>query len=172
MYYLEREKIIIILGSVLAVALLFLFFILPTLNDMAELRVRIEEKQTDMKILKDLGEDYRKTKEAIFLVEASAIEQNEKAVLLSAIEKLVLNAGIDKTSVTINSRNKALLSTLSKNDIELSFKKVSRKDLHNLITSFNTYSHIINIEKLHIKTRFDNPSFLDGTIDLSVLEKE
>ena len=171
MYYLEREKIFLILGAVLSILLLFLFFILPTFNDMATLREKIEEKRDDLKILEDLREEYLTSKEAIIVAKESAIGQKEQAVLLSAIEKLVLNAGIDKKSVTINSRSKALLPSLSKNEVELRFKNVSRKNLRNLITSLNTYSQILHITKLHIKTRYDNPSLLDGTIDLSVLEK-
>ncbi len=171
MYYLEREKIFLILGAVLAIVLLLLFFILPTFNDMATLREKIEEKRDDLKILEDLREAYLSSKEAIILAKESAIGQNEKAVLLSAIEKLALNAGIDKKSVTIDSRSKAILPSLSKNEVELRFKNVSRKNLHNLVTSLNTYSQTLHITKLHIKTRYDNPSLLDGTIDLSVLEK-
>lgn len=171
MYYLEREKIFLILGAVLSILLLFLFFILPTFNDMATLREKIEEKRDDLKILEDLREAYLSSKEAVILAKESAIGQKEKAVLLSAIEKLVLNAGIDKKSVTINSRSKVLLPSLSKNEVELRFKNVSRKNLRNLITSLNTYSQILHITKLHIKTRYDNPSLLDGTIDLAVLEK-
>jgi hypothetical protein len=138
---------------------------------MTTLREKIEEKRDDLKILEDLREEYLTSKEAIILAKESAIGQKEKAVLLSAIEKLVLNAGIDKKSVTINSRSKALLPSLSKNEVELRFKNVSRKNLRNLVTSLNTYSQILHITKLHIKTRYDNPSLLDGTIDLSVLEK-
>ena len=171
MYYLEREKIILILGAVLSILLLFLFFILPTFNDMTTFREKIEEKKGDLKILVDLNEAYVTTKEAVIFAKESAIGQNEKAVLLSAIEKLILGAGIDKKSVTIDSRSKALLPSLSKNEVELRFKNVSRKNLRNLITSLNTYSQILHITGLHIKTRYDNASLLDGTIDLSVLEK-
>ncbi|MFQ5901098.1 MAG: hypothetical protein ACE5IH_06025 [Thermodesulfobacteriota bacterium] len=172
MYYLTKKRMALFAGLLLALLVMLLVFVLPALKKINSLQERIAIKTKGLDAIETLGREYIRTKEELLTLEGSTIGTNEKAILLSALEKLLVNAGINKELVTISSKHKNILPSISIKDIEMKFEKVSYKELKGLILAIKEYSSTLHLKRLNIKTRFDNPALFNGSIQISVLERE
>jgi hypothetical protein len=164
----RQKKIAYVSGAGVAVLLFLWTIILPKIG-VGGLDAKIAAKQRDLREMLRTYQDFEQVKKEVTANEA-AIRNNKNTSLLSELstiaEKLEIKQGIESMSSRPRPKNDFYVEE----SVEMRLQKITLEELSRLLYELETSSKVLRVRKLHIESRFDDPSLLNVTLEISMFQ--
>ena len=165
----DREKRIVGAGGgFLLLFLLYTLLISPAMSKYEGMGRKIEQKSKELQEIEELRTEYQDGKKQLEKFEGVA--KGDSFSLFSFLESLADKEDIRDHIASMKPKNVPLNEKYNESSVEIKVDKISLKQLTNYIFEIENSDHFLNIKKIRLKTRFDNPDFLDVTFTVSTLE--
>lgn len=157
----ERDRQILWIGGVVAaIILLYLLVLRPLGNAVADVDLRVHDRQAALNDIKRLADEMRQLK-------ASLPQGSDNVNLLSYIEGLARQAEMKSNIEYMKPGSGVMRGPVRRSSVEIKLIKVNLKQLTNLLFQIERGGRYpLRIDELHIKKRYDTPDLLDVTIEV------
>ncbi len=167
----ERDKKLLTFG------LLFVLFVVVFLAYQSySKKISIYEKQ--VKILREqlaevkaLSKDYKESKKHLDAI-TSSLKKEEEA-LISVMENILIESGVKKENFSIRdsgggkSKGEGFYEATS---VEVEIRRVPLPIMIDILYKIQSRKSFLKVSGLRMRTKFDNPAFLDASFKLSTFE--
>ena len=167
----HREKIFLLGGSALVgLIILYLYFIDPTQSKTVLLNQLIPKKESEIRSLDALFDEYLVLATGIQLIENRLPPKNQFS-LLSYIEKIAVQNQVRDKIVNIRSITAILQSPYQEVPMEVKMEAIPLARAISFLSTLEIAPYYLKIKRLNMKTRYDEPDQLDVTFVVSAYEK-
>jgi predicted Holliday junction resolvase-like endonuclease len=165
----RQKKILLIAGGAVAVLLLVWTIVLPKLG-IGGLSGKIEARQRDLRDVLRLYQDFEQIKKEVNKNE-TAIRANRNLSLLSELsaitEKLEIKQGIE----SMTSKAKPKNEFYQEESVEVRLQKINTEELARLLYEIEYSPKVLRVRKLHVESRFDDPSLLNVVLEVAMFKE-
>jgi len=176
--YLEtrsrREKLVLLFGSVV-VAGVFLYALiqLPFVYQerMNTLDRLIARKEADIKQLSELNAQYQKMQGHVGRIESKIAQDRNGFSILSYLEEVATTVKIRSNIAYMRPQTLPQSGGYREMAVEVKVENAPLEQIVRLLTALEQSPHLLKIRRLHLKTRFADPNFLDAVFLLSTYER-
>lgn len=167
----EREKKIVGGGGAfLLIFLLYGLIISPAMSKYEGIGRKIEQKGKELEEVRKLQKEYLEGKEKLKNFESILSQSEASFSLFSFLESLADKENIRENIASMKPKNVPINETYSESSVEIKIDRISLKQLTNYLFQIENSDHFLTIKKIRMKTRYDNPAYLDVTFTVSTLE--
>ncbi len=164
----ERDRKALILGSV-GISILVVYIIFQSFSSGgARLAKKAEAIEADLKKIESLRSEYIESKRRIDEVTSNI--KSEDDALISVVEKVLIDAQIERGSFSINSRTDASEDLYDEKSVDVDIKKLPLNKAVDVLYKIQRNPSFLKVSKLRIRTRFDNPSLMDSSFRVSTFK--
>lgn len=164
----ERDRKALILGAV-GISILVVYIIFQSFSSGgARLAKKAEAIEADLKKIESLRSEYIESKRRINEVTSNI--KSEDDALISVVEKVLIDAQIERGSFSINSRTDASGDLYDEKSVDVDIKKLPLNKAVDVLYKIQRNPSFLKVSKLRIRTRFDNPSLMDSSFRVSTFK--
>ena len=170
----RREQLFLLAaGVVVAGFLLYGLIRLPFTYQarMGSLDRLIFQKEADLKQLAELKAQYQKLNDQVSQIEAKISQNQQGFSLLSYLEEVATNVHIRSNIAYMRPQSLPLSGGYREVAVEVKVENAPLDQIIRLLTALEQSPHLLKVRRLHLKTRFADPNFLDAVFLLSTYEK-
>jgi len=170
----RREKIILLAGgAIVAGFLLYSLFQLPFayLQRMETLDRLIVQKEDGLKQLAELKTQYQKLNDRVSRIETRIAQDREGFSLLSYLEETATTVSIRSNIAYMRPQTMPQSGGYREMSVEVKVENAPLGQIVRFLTALEQSPHVLKIRRLHLKTRFADPNYLDAVFLLSTYEK-
>jgi general secretion pathway protein M len=169
-----REKIFL-LGGVVVVAG-FLLYGLIQLPFAYQERMRtldrlIAQKEADLKQLSELDARYQKMQDRVGRIETKIAQDRQGFSILSYLEEVATTVKIRSNIAYMRPQTLPQSGDYREVAVEVKVENAPLDQVVRFLTALEQSPHLLRIRRLHLKTRFADPNYLDAVFLLSTYEK-
>ena len=169
-----REKVILLSGSVVVVG--FLLYGVIQLPFAYQGRMRtldrlIAQKEADIKQLSELNAQYQKMHDQVGRIETKIAQNRQGFSILSYLEEVATTVKIRSNIAYMRPQTLPQSGGYREMAVEVKVENAPLEQIIRLLTALEQSPHLLKIRRLHLKTRFADPNFLDAVFLLSTYEK-
>lgn len=164
----ERDRKAVLLGAA-ALFILIIYIIFQSYSSgKATLEKRAAALEEDLKKIESLRSEYIQSKRK--MEEATRRIRTEDEALISVVEKVLVDAQVDRSSFSISSRTDTSGDLYDEKSVDVDIKKLSLNKAVDLLYKIQTNPNFLKVSKFRIRTRFDNPNLLDASFRVSTFK--
>jgi general secretion pathway protein M len=170
----QREKVVLLAGGVIVAGLLLYSLIqLPFsyMERMETLDRLILQKEDDLKQLTALKTQYQKLHERIGRIETRIAQDRQGFSLLSYLEEVATASKIRSNIAYMRPQTMPQSGGYREMAVEVKVENAPLGQIVRLLTALEQSPHVLKVRRLHLKTRFADPNYLDAVFLLSTYEK-
>ena len=164
----ERDRKAVLLGA----GVLFILIIYIIFQSFSSGKARLEKKaialEADLKRIQSLRQEYIESKRK--LEEVTSRIKPEDVALISVVEKVLVDAQVDRSSFSISSRTDTSGDLYDEKSVDVDIKKIPLNKAVELLYKIQTNPNFLKVSKFRIRTRFDNPNLLDASFRVSTFK--
>ena len=164
----ERDRKAVLLGA----GVLFILIIYIIFQFFSSGKARLEKKaialEADLKRIQSLRQEYVESKRR--LEEVTSKIKTEDVALISVVEKILVDAQVDRSSFSISSRTDSSGDLYDEKSVDVDIKKIPLNKAVELLYKIQTNPNFLKVSKFRIRTRFDNPNLLDASFRVSTFK--
>jgi len=162
----QRDKKVLLFGSVAAVViLLYAFVVSPVTSDLSRKRELIPKKEKDLEEIKALKTQYLEIQQQLQAAQAAAAARGP---LLTDIENITKRTNLSSKIVSLKPQAGVQTASFKESIVEVKLENVTLYDIVNYVNQIE--KDTLRIRKLQFKPRYDNPKLLNSTILVSSAE--
>ncbi len=159
----ERDKKVLLIGSIAAaVILLVTLVIAPLYADLSRKRAAIPKKERDLVEMRRLKDQYLEMQQRLQQLQATAAKRGP---LLTEIENITKKTNLSSKIVSLKPQAGVQSATFKESIVEVRLDNITLYDIVNYVNQLEKAT--LRIRKLYFKPRFDNPKLLNATILVS-----
>ena len=169
-----REKVVLLAGCVIVAGFLLYGLIqLPFayLQRMETLDRLIVQKEDDLKQLAELKIQYQKLHDRVGGIETKIAQDRQGFSLLSYLEEVATTVKIRSNIAYMRPQTMPQSGGYREMAVEVKVENAPLGQIVRLLTALEQSPHVLKIRRLHLKTRFADPNYLDAVFLLSTYEK-
>jgi hypothetical protein len=164
----DRDRKALILGAI-GLSILVIYLIFHSFSSGgARLAKKAETIEADLKKIESLRSEYIQSKRRIDEVTSNIKSEDE--ALISVVEKVLIDAQIERGSFSINSRTDATGDLYDEKSVDIEIKKLPLNKAVDVLYKIQTNPSFLKVSKLRIRTRFDNSSLMDASFRVSTFK--
>lgn len=170
----RREKVILLGGGVIVAGFLLYGLIqLPFayLDRMKTLDRLILQKEDDLKQLAELKTQYQKLHDRVSRIETRIAQDRQSFSLLSYLEEVATTVKIRSNISYMRPQTMPQTKDYREVAVEVKVENAPIGQIVRLLTALEQSPHVLKVRRLHLKTRFADPNYLDAVFLLSTYEK-
>ncbi len=170
----RREKIVLLAGGVVVAGfLLYALIQLPFayLERMRTLDRLILQKEADLKQLAELKTQYQKLHDRVSRIETKIAQDRQGFSLLSYLEEVATTVKIRSNIAYMRPQTLPQTEGYREVAVEVKVENAPLEQIVRLLTTLEQSPHVLKVRRLHLKTRFADPNYLDAVFLLSTYEK-
>lgn len=167
----ERDKKLLIFGVFFALLVIMLL-----IYQSYSKKIYIYEKQVvalreQLAKTRALSRDYKDSKRRLDIATSSL--RKEEEALISVMEKILVESGVGKENFSIKdsgkerSKSEGLYEAIS---VEVDIRRISLPTMIDVLYKIQSRNSFLKVSDLRMRTKFDNPAFLDASFRLSTFE--
>jgi type II secretory pathway component PulM len=164
----ERDRKAVLLGA----GVLFILIVYIIFQSFSSGKARLEKKaialESDLKRIQTLRQEYIESKRR--LEEVTSRIKTEDVALISVVEKVLVDAQVDRSSFSISSRTDTSGDLYDEKSVDVDIKKLPLNKAVDLLYKIQTNPNFLKVSKFRIRTRFDNPNLLDASFRVSTFK--
>jgi type II secretory pathway component PulM len=164
----ERDRKAVLLGA----GVLFILIIYIIFQSFSSGKARLEKKaialESDLKRIQSLRQEYVESKRR--LEEVTSKIKTEDVALISVVEKVLVDAQVDRSNFSISSRTDTSGDLYDEKSVDVDIKKIPLNKAVELLYKIQTNPNFLKVSKFRIRTRFDNPNLLDASFRVSTFK--
>ncbi|UCD70839.1 MAG: type II secretion system protein M [Syntrophobacterales bacterium] len=166
-----REKVVLGLGSLLGVMILsYTLIITPYMEKMRDLDRRIAQKTIELKEISTLSQEYLEIKEKMEELKGKARRRGKAFSLFSHLESLAGKTRIKGNIASMKPQSTPIGEHYKESSVAVKLENITTKQLVDYLFLIENSEAFLQIKKLHLKKRHDNPKYLDATFLISTYE--
>ncbi len=166
-----RERFLVGGAALFAAAALVNALVLsPTLEGRDRWRSMADRKREDLTRFLNLSERYRDLEAGLAEAQHRMSGPVSGASLLAELETMARRLGVQDQIVSMKPATVKLESGIEESSVEMRVEKLDMKSLVDFLAGLEEKDGSVQVRKLRIKKRFDDPSLLDATLLVSTLE--
>ncbi|RMF86667.1 MAG: hypothetical protein D6736_14580 [Nitrospinota bacterium] len=163
-----REKMMVIGGGIVILALLFYLFVLaPAMERMQVLDRLIQAAEQELQEMKMLQNTYRAQQQVLNDINARLSKRQKNFAIFSFLEDLARRSGLKNNIVYMKPSVTTPSEFYRESSVELKVEGVTLKQLIQYLYQIESSPHLLKIRRLHIKPRSSNRNLLDVTFQVS-----
>ncbi|GAB4371481.1 MAG: hypothetical protein Kow00128_19410 [Deltaproteobacteria bacterium] len=167
----SREKTVLVLGAVAAgLILLFAFLVIPGISRVRALARASEAAERELAELRKMGPELtrldREVRRKMGRVTTAA---NSPDSPLSRLTAAVQEAGLPQSAVAIKSGGTKTGEFVNEESFELKLENITTLEAIRLLQRFETGPLPIAVRSATLKSRYDDPRYLDATLRIGFL---
>jgi len=169
-----RERVILLAGgAIVAVFLLYGLFQLPFAYQerMETLDRLIVQKEDGLKQLAELKTQYQKLNDRVGRIESRIAQDKQGFSLLSYLEDVATTSRIRSNITYMRPPSMPQSGGYREMAVEVKVENAPLGQIVRLLTALEQSPHVLKIRRLHLKTRYSDPNYLDAVFLLSTYEK-
>ncbi len=151
-------------GSIIILYLIFQFFS----SGSESLQKKAQALQIELKKIDSLREEYVQTNHRIEEL-SKEIKPGDES-LISVVEKILVEARVDRGNFSIKSRTSTTVDLYEETSVDVDLKKIPLDKMVDVLYKIQTMPVFLKVSKLRPQTRFDNPDLLDATFRVSTFK--
>lgn len=160
-----RERLLLAVGgSVAAASLLFVSVIDPLLDSMARLDRQAQKKQRESLELSELAQTYQAKRAALVAAESRLPTAEQTFSLLAFMEDAATSAHVRERIAGMQPQMQTLPQGYQETAVELRLENVLFPELLALLAELDRAPYELQVKRLQVRPKFDNPMNLDVTM--------
>ncbi|MBI2485891.1 MAG: hypothetical protein HYW01_02835 [Deltaproteobacteria bacterium] len=164
----DRDRKALILGAI-GISILVIYLIFHSFSSGgARLVKKAETLEADLKKIESLRSEYIQSKRRIDEVTSNIKSEDE--ALISVVEKVLIDAQVERGSFSINSRTDTTGDLYDEKSVDIEIKKLPLNKAVDVLYKIQTNPSFLKVSKLRIRTRFDNSSLMDASFRVSTFK--
>jgi len=170
----RREKVVLLAGGVVVAG--FLLYGLIQLPFAYQERMRtldrlILQKEADLKQLAELKAQHQKLHDRVSRIETRVAQDRQGFSLLSYLEEVATTVKIRSNIAYMRPQTMPQTEGYREMAVEVKVENAPLEQIIRLLTALEQSPHVLKVRRLHLKTRFADPNYLDAVFLLSTYEK-
>lgn len=169
----RRERLFLIAGIIFMVGLLlygigeFFFY----LTERVEIKERlIQQKEKDLREIVAIKDEYIRIRDRIGEIDARIIGRKDFS-LLSFLEVLANSKDIRKNIAYMKPQTLPLSDEYRESIVEIKIDNLRLNQIIEVISAIENSPNLIKVKRLHMKTRFADPGYMDVILLITTFEK-
>lgn len=164
----DRDRKALILGAT-GLSILVVYIVFQSFSSGgARLAKQSQTVEADLKKIESLRNEYIQSKRRIDEVTRNIRPEDE--ALISVVEKVLIDAEVERGSFSINSRADTSGDLYDEKSVDIELKKLSLNKAVDVLYKIQTNPSFLKVSKLRIRTRFDNPALMDASFRVSTFK--
>ena len=164
----DRDRKTLILGAI-GLSILVVYLVFQSFSSGgARLAKQAVTVEADLKKIESLRNEYIQSKRRIDEVTRNIRSEDE--ALISVVEKVLIDAEVERGSFSINSRADTSGDLYDERSVDIELKKLSLNKAVDVLYKIQTNPSFLKVSKLRIRTRFDNPALMDASFRVSTFK--
>lgn len=167
-----RERAFLVSGGIfLLVIITYNGILSPFADRMRVLDRLISQKEVNLKEIVKLREEHLRLKKNLDIIEEKLSRKKEDFSLLSYIEKIAVDQRIRTNITSMKPQASPLLDGYREVSVEVEIENTTLDQIVSLLTYIEDSPYLLKIKRLHLKTRYADPQYLDATFIVVTYEK-
>jgi type II secretory pathway component PulM len=167
----SRERVFVAIGVVLTAALLgYHFLVSPFMDRLDVLDRLILLKEKEIVEMNQLRQQYLAAQQKISAVEGRII-RNEGFSLLSFVEGIAVKNQVKDRIVFIRPQPSQVLGEYREVAVEMKLESVTLAQAVKFLETLQNTPQFLRVKRAQLKTRYNDPTLLDGTFVVASYEK-
>lgn len=167
-----REKIIVSSGIILTfIILIYAFVLTPLMERYTDLERIIRKKESQYQEMVQLREEYLTLKKELQELEKVASRRKENFSPLTFMESVSSRATIKNRVVSMKPIVIPIGENYRESSVEVKIERIVLEQILKYLRLIEDSQYPLRIKTLHLKSRYDDPGFMDATVTVSFYEK-
>lgn len=167
-----RERIFLGIGSIVGISVVIYFFMITPLLERTKVLDRLLiQKDKEVDEINLLKNNYLQIKSKISSIDEKLARQKEGFSLLSFLEGIATKDEIRKNIIYMRPQNLSTMENYRILSVEVKLDELRMGQIIEFISSIENSPYLLRVKRIHMKTRYSDPKFLDTTIVISTFEK-
>ncbi len=164
----ERERILVSVAGVLLVALVFFFGVIQSsLGLRSDAQYQLTHAEQQLTVMSRLRKDFDDVNERLTSVE-QRIKSSTRGNLRTTLESLALASQVTVESMEPQSTPSD--DRYRETNVEVALKQVTLQQAVSYLHQIESSEEVLSVKSLRMRTRKDQPDFLDVTFTVSTFE--
>ncbi len=164
----ERERILVSIAGVLLVVLVFYFGVIQSsLGLRSNAQYRLTQAEQELMVMSRLRKEFDVVNERLTSVE-QRIESSTRGNLRTTLESLALASQV--TVESMEPQSTPSNDRYRETKIEVGLKQVTLRQTVSYLHQIESSEEVLSVKSLRMRTRKDQPDFLDVTFTVSTFE--
>ena len=166
----SRERLMVsIAASVLILFILYMALVNPFLSRIRKYHKQIDIQKARLQEIVDLRQDYQVLKQKLLNHEQRMVGREDEFSLPTFLENAAQQAGF-KIEALEQASAAPSTGPYKESSVQLRFNRISYPQLLDFLESIENAEYYINVKKINIKARFDNPDYLNVSMVVSLFQ--
>lgn len=167
-----REKVFLLSGGIfLSMVISYNWVLSPFVERLKVLDRLVSQKEVNLKQVLELREEYLQLQKDFSTIEEKLASKKEDFSLLSYLEKIATDQNIRTNITSMKPQASPLLDGYRETSVEVKIENTTLDKIVSLLTSIEGSPYLLKVKRLHLKTRFADPQYLDATFLVVTYEK-
>lgn len=167
----QRDRVALIVGGVFVFGtLLYIGLIAPYQEAIARLDQQITGRQRQLREVQSLQQEYRQLQRQVSAQEGRMARRPDFS-LFAFVEEISLREGAKEKLVYVRPKEGVSQEGWQQEGVEIRLEKIALNQLVQLLYQVVSADYPVQIKNLRIRTRFDDRSLLDASIELASFRK-
>lgn len=168
----RREKRSLLFGGlVMCGILLYRFVADPFVERMRTLDRLIPQKEQELRQMAELMREHEIYKRKVAFLEEKISRAEGNFFLLSFLEETATRSEVRGNLSSIRPQPTQSHDLFRETSVEIKVENVQLPQIVRLLSALGDSPHPIRIKRIHMRTRFSDPQFLDVTLTVAAYEK-
>ena len=171
MHLTAREKLLAVASAIFILAwVLFTFAIKPAMARVETLSRVIPQKQADLQRLRARSKEYILLRDRLYNMRANVASQDEKFELLSSLESLIRQKGVEEKVLNIQQQELPVDESYYVSIVQIRLESLTLEQLIDFLQNMESFQVLAKIKSLHVKKDPTRANLLDSIIEISNLK--
>ncbi len=167
----ERAALIIVIPLFIA-ALIYTLIIVPVWEQKTRFNSMAQRKKVELVTFRELASRFQDLENSMSGMETNIKKRTGSFSILGMLEREARELGIQDRIASMKPMNSQLDQRIRESSVEIRFEKLDLVRTVEFLKKIEGSKDLVVIKRLRIKSRFDDPQFLDVTLLASTLEVE
>ncbi len=167
----ERAALIIVIPLFIA-ALIYTLIIVPVWEQKTRFNSMAQRKKVELVTFRELASRFQDLENSMSGMETNIKKRTGNFSILGMLEREARELGIQDRIASMKPMNSQLDQRIRESSVEIRFEKLDLVRTVEFLKKIEGSKDLVVIKRLRIKSRFDDPQFLDVTLLASTLEVE
>jgi len=169
--FLEREKLVLLIGGALAALLLLVTFVVsPAISRMRTLSRTTAAAENNLSEMRRFGPELQRVRQATLERQNAAVTAaNSKESPLTQLTAMLQGAGIPAASATIKSSGARDGDIFREETFEIHVENLTYLEAVNALRKLSAKDLPVVVRATVLKSRYDDPRYLDMTLRVGYL---
>lgn len=168
----QREKRVLASAAVVIVLLVAYLVVESTLTRYAALADKIEVEKQELIKIAHLRQQYLQTQQQLSQIQAQLDRMESGFSVLSFIEDLANKQQIRENIGSVKPNKVPLGESYEERKVEVELDAITLPKLVDFVYKIENAGHLLKVERMRIKARYDNPDLLNVTLQVTTIAKK